>query len=155
MSPIYWIDGNAHHECDCSANTSTCPKGRTRICLTAGFNKCMVPAPNVLMVGFDDLTPNLSEAEKVWRCRACGVEQDSSGPISALPEGLRNEVIEECAKAIAKRTEQLCSDPEVCYTEPDTGATIINSRFSDHVEALDEAEAIVRALRSPLARKDK
>lgn len=32
-------------------------------------------------LGFEDLTPNLSDAEKVWRCRSCGVEQDSGGPI--------------------------------------------------------------------------
>lgn len=38
--------------------------------------------PRSESAGFDDLTPNLSEAEKVWRCRTCGVEQDSSGPVA-------------------------------------------------------------------------
>lgn len=75
---------------------------------------------------------------------------------SSRPEvATKNQIIEECAKAIAKRTAQLMSDPEVCYTEGDTGATVINRLYTDHVEALDEAEAIVLALRSPLAHKEK
>lgn len=69
--------------------------------------------------------------------------------VESPSETTHNEIVEKCAKAIAKRTQELCSDPEVCYTEHDTGATIINSRYSDHVEALDEAEAIVRALKVP------
>src|SRR5258708_6706281 len=44
--------------------------------------------------GFDDLTPNLSDAEKVWRCRTCGIEQDSSGPIVAAPPAPSEAAIE-------------------------------------------------------------
>jgi hypothetical protein len=38
------------------------------------------------MTDFEDMTPNLSEAEKVWRCRCCGVERDASGPV-AMDDG--------------------------------------------------------------------
>lgn len=54
--------------------------------------------------------------------------------------------LEEAAKAINKKMRDVCSDPEIYYIEPDTGAAIIVKGWQEYVEALDDAEAIVRAL---------
>ena len=50
MSAIYMIDGKPHRECDCSFDTSQCPRGNARSLQTAGFNRCLIPADNVLTV---------------------------------------------------------------------------------------------------------
>jgi hypothetical protein len=58
MSAIYMLDGKPHRECDCSFNDSICPLGRIRSCHTAGFNRCMIPADNVIVCGDIALTIN-------------------------------------------------------------------------------------------------
>ena len=60
----------------------------------------------------------------------------------------RDEALEEAARAIRKRGEQICQDPEICFTELDTGATNIARGWQEYLEALDDAEEIVLALQS-------
>lgn len=49
MSVIYMIDGKPHRECDCDQFSQTCPRGRKRDMMTAGFNRCVVPAPDAVV----------------------------------------------------------------------------------------------------------
>jgi hypothetical protein len=51
MSAIYIINGKPHRECDCPFNSNGCPLGNARTMLTAGFNRCMLPAENVIVAG--------------------------------------------------------------------------------------------------------
>jgi hypothetical protein len=60
---------------------------------------------------FEDLTPNLSHAEKIWRCKTCGVEQDSFGPVTpAEPVSSRPAPAEVAEGAgIADQLERACN----------------------------------------------
>ena len=54
MSAVYLIDGKPHRLCDCSRDTPHCPRGSKRNCQTAGYNQCLVPAPDVILIGFSE-----------------------------------------------------------------------------------------------------
>jgi hypothetical protein len=60
----------------------------------------------------------------------------------------REAALEEAAKAINARMLALSSDPEVCYMEQETGAYITRRGWQEHLEALDDAEELVRALKN-------
>lgn len=77
MKATYLIDGKPHRECDCSANTATCPRGRERTCATAGFNKCFLPALDVLIAQTAPPEPDMGGSH--MNADAYTVEQEDAG----------------------------------------------------------------------------
>jgi hypothetical protein len=49
--PVYLLDGKPHRLCDCDPFKETCRLGRKRTLATAEFNRCLLPAPDVLIAG--------------------------------------------------------------------------------------------------------
>lgn len=47
---VYMIDGRAHKMCTCNNLDQNCPRGRKRQLQTAGYDCCMVPTPDVVLV---------------------------------------------------------------------------------------------------------
>lgn len=61
MSTIYLIDGKPFRHCDCDEMSQVCPKGRVRGMMTCGYNRCTVPAHDVVVQSTppEELTPLL------------------------------------------------------------------------------------------------
>lgn len=52
MSAIYLIDGKPHRQCECEQFSQTCASypAHKRTMMTAGFARCLLPAPDVVFV---------------------------------------------------------------------------------------------------------
>lgn len=68
MNAVYLIDGKPHRMCDCDESSEACPKGRKRGLMACGFDRCMVPAAEVLVAG-PGIEP-ASENADMWRLHA-------------------------------------------------------------------------------------
>ena len=100
--------------------------------------------------GFDDLTPNLSDAEKVWRCRTCGIEQDSSGPIVAAPPAPSEAAIEAVKDAILAAHRELRPIIRSAGDGVRVGrAKVVRTAFQDCSKFLDRALEHLEALALP------
>lgn len=98
MSAVYLIDGRPHRMCECDNRSTTCPRGATRALQTAGYNQCLVPAPDVMLVSgmqsetastpadvaaLIDAGPRDGESQQEYARRAVGRMLNRSGRQSA------------------------------------------------------------------------
>lgn len=70
---VVLLGGKPHRLCECSSNTAHCPRGRERKCPTAGYDRCLIPALDVIVGEGVTISVGAISASSQWQ------------PVSATP----------------------------------------------------------------------